>query len=171
MDALRRQPHEHHFERTFPVKGVVSGSSVLTPDTQGTDAARIDTTAGCCHMIIGGGGHSGFTPPSAFDTPYDGVLIVGVGDGNPQKQHPTIVVTEPAAWSAYRDVTTPYGFATFDVDPDAGEGLTTMTVTHYGAQKGSSVYASVDTCVLQRPVLRGTGDQAARRHAAAAVAR
>jgi hypothetical protein len=71
-------------------------------------------------------------------------------------------VTEPAAWSAYRDVTTPYGFATFDVDPDAGAGLTTITVTHYGAQKGSSVYAPVDTCVLRRPSRhngQGRGDR------------
>jgi hypothetical protein len=149
--------HEHHFERTFPVKGVVPGSSVLTPATRGTDAASIDTTAGCCHMIIGGGGHSGFTPPSAFDTPHDGVLIAGVGPGSPQAQHPTIVVTEPAAWSAYRDVTTPYGFATFDVDPAAANGMTTITVTHYGAQKGSSVYAPVDTCVLRRPSRRLAG--------------
>jgi hypothetical protein len=152
--------HEHHFERTFPVKGVVPGSALLTPQAHGTDAASIDTTAGCCHMIIGGGGHSGFTPPSAFDTPHDGVLIAGVGNGSPQQQHPTIIVTEPAAWSAYRDVTTPYGFATFDVDPDAGAGLTTITVTHYGAQKGSSVYAPVDTCVLRRPSRRhGHGDR------------
>ena len=146
--------HEHHFERTFPVKGVVPGSSLLTPATQGADPTTIDTTAGTVHMIIGGGGHSGFTPPSAFDTPHDGVLIVGVGPGGPQSQHHTITVTEPAAWSAYRDVTTPYGFATFDVDPQAGRGMTTITVTHYGAQKGSSVYAPVDTFVLQRPVGR-----------------
>ena len=160
--------HEHHFERTFPVKGVVSGSSFLTPDTQGTDAASIDTTAGCCHMIIGGGGHSGFTPPSAFDKPHDGVLIDGVGPGSPQQQHPTIIVTEPAAWSAYRDVVTPYGFATFDVDPDAADGQTTMTVTHYGAQKGSSIYVPVDTCVLHRPSRRHAADH--RRQAAAARA-
>jgi hypothetical protein len=85
------------------------------------------------------------------------VLIAGVGPGSPQAQHPTIVVTEPAAWSAYRDVTTPYGFATFDVDPAAANGMTTITVTHYGAQKGSSVYAPVDTCVLRRPSRRLAG--------------
>jgi hypothetical protein len=84
-------------------------------------------------------------------------------------QHPTIVVTEPAAWSAYRDVATPYGFATFDVDPDAGGGLTTITVTHYGAQKGSSVYAPVDTCVLRRPSRRHGQGQSARRLAATAA--
>ena len=107
---------------------------------------------------------------SAFDTPHDGVLIAGVGNGSPQQQHPTVVVTEPAAWSAYRDVTTPYGFATFDVDPDAGNGMTTITVTHYGAQKGSSAYVPVDTCVLRRPSRRHGHTEGDRGLAAAASA-
>ena len=106
-------------------------------------------------MIIGGGGHSAFTPPSAFDMPHDGVVIVGVGPGSPLSQHQTITTTEPAAWSAYRDVVTPYGFATFDVDPQAALGTTTITVTHYGATKGSRIYLPVDTFVLQRPVRHG----------------
>ena len=105
-------------------------------------------------MIIGGGGHSGFTPPSAFDAPHDGVLIVGVGPGSPLSQHQPIRTTEPAAWSAYRDVVTPYGFATFDVDPQGTKGTTTITVTHYGATKRSRIYLPVDTFVLQRPVRR-----------------
>ena len=63
--------HEHHFERTFPVRGVVDQSPLLTPAARGADPAVIDTTSGTVHMIIGGGGHSGFTPPSAFDAPHD----------------------------------------------------------------------------------------------------
>ncbi|MDQ1358458.1 MAG: hypothetical protein QOG44_2831, partial [Acidimicrobiaceae bacterium] len=105
--------HEHHFERTFAVRGTLPGDAGLrTPAPQGDDPLMIDTTKGTVHMIIGGGGHPGFTPATAFDMPHDGVLIVGVEPGNPQVQRAPIVVTEPAPWSAYRDLTTPYGFAT-----------------------------------------------------------
>ena len=144
--------HEHHFERTFAVRGTLPGSAgLLTPAPQGADPAVIDTTKGTVHMIIGGGGHPGFTPGAAFDMPHDGVVIVGVNAGNPQVQRSAIVTTEPAPWSAYRDVSTPYGFATFDVDPDAGHGTTTISVTHYGAAQGSPTYVPVDTCTLVRP--------------------
>src|SRR5215470_7118711 len=77
--------HEHHFERTFPVRGVVSGSTLLTPQPQGSDPQLMDTSTGTVHMIIGGGGHSFPTPVSDFDMPHDGVLITGVGPGNPQQ--------------------------------------------------------------------------------------
>jgi hypothetical protein len=148
--------HEHHFERTFPVKGTLPEQpDLLTPAPQSHNPALIDTTSGAVHMIIGGGGHSGFTPPSAFDSPNDGVLIVGVKPGSPQVPRSTITTTEQAPWSAYRDVTTPYGFATFDVDPDAPGGTTTIKVTHYGAAKGSAVYSPVDTCTLVRPHRHG----------------
>jgi Calcineurin-like phosphoesterase/Purple acid Phosphatase, N-terminal domain len=99
--------HEHHFERTFPVRGVLSGSSLLTPAPQSSDPAVMDTSLGTVHMIIGGGGHSTPTPVADFDMPHDGVLITGVGPGSPQVQHPSITTTEPAPWSAYRDLQTP----------------------------------------------------------------
>jgi hypothetical protein len=142
--------HEHHFERTFPVKGTLN-SDLLTPAPQDDNAKVIDTTKGTVHMIIGGGGHPGFTPPTAFDTPHDGVVIVGVGPGNPQSQHPALTTTEPAPWSAYRDLSTPYGFATFDVNPAATKDTTTITVRHYGAAKGSPVYTPLDSFRLTRP--------------------
>src|SRR6266567_4451682 len=96
--------HEHHFERTFPVRGTLPGTALLTPAPQGSNAAEIDTRAGTGHMIIGGGGHSAPTPLSDFDTPHDGVLIADIGPGNPQSQHASITTTEPAPWSAYRDL-------------------------------------------------------------------
>jgi hypothetical protein len=83
--------------------------------------------------------------------PHDGVLIVGVHPGSPASQHAPIIATEAAPWSAYRDLSTPYGFATFDVDPDAGHGTTTITVTHHGAAKGSPTYSPIDTFTLVRP--------------------
>ena len=143
--------HEHHFERTFPVKGVLPGSALLTPAPQEGNISVMDTSKGAVHMIIGGGGHPFYTPPGAFDTPHDGVVIYDVAPGNPQVQRAAKTTTEPAPWSAYRDVTTPYGFASFDVDPTAPGGMTTITVTHYGAAAGSPTYAPLETTVLTRP--------------------
>jgi hypothetical protein len=144
--------HEHHFERTFPVRGTIPGSTLLTPQPQGSDPAEIDTRDGTVHMIIGGGGHSAPTPVSSFDTPHDGVLITSVGPGSPQSQHPTVTTTEPAPWSAYRDLATPYGFASFDVVPVEYGGTTSITVTHYGAAAGSAVYSPLDQFVMRKPV-------------------
>lgn len=142
--------HEHHFERTFPVRGVLPGSDLLTPAPQASDPSVMDTSAGTVHMIIGGGGHSSPTPVSDFDMPHDGVLITSVGPGSPQSQHPTITTTEPAPWSAYRDLQTPYGFASFDFVPHETGGTTSITVTHYGADKGSSVYSPRDQFVMRK---------------------
>jgi hypothetical protein len=143
--------HEHHFERTFPVKGVLPGSSLLTPAPQATDASVIDTTKGAVHMIIGGGGHSSATPGSAFDNPHDGVLIHDVGPGDPFTQRPSLTTTEPAPWSAYRDLQRPYGFASFDFEPHGPGGHTQITVTHYGADLGSADYQELDRFVLRKP--------------------
>ena len=143
--------HEHHFERTFPVKGVLPGSALLTPAPQEGNISVMDTSKGAVHMIIGGGGHPFYTPPGAFDTPHDGVVIYDVAPGSPQVQRAAKTTTEPAPWSAYRDVTTPYGFASFDVDPTAPGGMTTITVTHYGAAAGSPSYTPLETTVLTRP--------------------
>jgi len=150
--------HEHHFERTFPVRGVLSGSSLLTPAPQSGDPALMDTSLGTVHMIIGGGGHSFPTPAADFDQPHDGVLITAVGPGSPQSQHPTITTTEPAPWSAYRDLQTPYGFASFDVVPHEAGGTTSITVTHYGAALGSPTYSPLDQFVIRKrldPAARG----------------
>jgi hypothetical protein len=144
--------HEHHFERTFPVRGVLPGTALLTPAPQGSDPLEMDTRNGFVHMIIGGGGNASPTPPTKFDDPNDGVLIVGVGAGNP---HASIKTTEPAPWSAYRNLATPYGFASFDVVPAEPGGTTSITVTHYGAAAGSSVYAPLDTFVMRKPVRSG----------------
>ncbi len=161
--------HEHHFERTFPVRGILPGSTLLTPAPQGTDPYLMDTSTGTVHMIIGGGGHSSPTPVSDFDMPHDGVLITAVGPGSPKAQHPTIISTEPAPWSAYRDLATPYGFASFDFVPHEPGGTTSITVTHYGADKGSAVYTQRDQFVMRKALGRGRReDQLAGAAAAAA---
>ena len=154
--------HEHHFERSFPVRGVLPGSTLFTPAPQGTDPGLMDTSTGTVHMIIGGGGHSTPTPVADFDMPHDGVLITSVGPGSPQAQHPTITTTEPAPWSAYRDLQTPYGFASFDVVPHEPGGTTSITVTHYGADLGSPVYSPRDQFVMRKSLnMDQQGDQLA----------
>src|SRR5215467_12043125 len=154
--------HEHHFERSFPVRGILPGSTVLTPAPQGTDPSLMDTSTGTVHMIIGGGGHSTPTPVSDFDMPHDGVLITSVGPGSPQVQHPTITTTEPAPWSAYRDLQTPYGSASFDFVPHEPGGTTSITVTHYGADLGSPVYSPRDQFVMRKSLnVDRQGDQLA----------
>ncbi|WP_026341846.1 purple acid phosphatase family protein [Actinomadura atramentaria] len=144
--------HEHHFERTFPVRGVLPGSALLTPAPRETDPSVIDTTKGAVHMIIGGGGHSSATPWSAFDSPNDGVVITGVGAGGPRSGRASKFATEPAPWSAYRDLMRPYGFASFDFEPHAKRGHTQITVTHYGADLGSRNYEELDRFVLRKPI-------------------
>jgi hypothetical protein len=144
--------HEHHFERSFPVRGVLPGSTLLTPAPQGTDPYLMDTSTGTVHMIIGGGGHSTPTPVADFDMPHDGVLITSVGAGSPQSAHPSITTTEPAPWSAYRDLATPYGFASFDFVPHEPGGTTSITVTHYGAELGSPDYTQRDQFVMRKPL-------------------
>ena len=144
--------HEHHFERTYPVRGILPGAALLTPAPQGSDPVQMDTRDGFVHMIIGGGGNSTPTALSKFDDPHDGVVIVGVGPGSPQQQHASITTTEPAPWSAYRDLATPYGFASFDVAPAEPGGTTSITVTHYGAASGSRVYSPLDSFVMRKPI-------------------
>jgi len=142
--------HEHHFERSFPVRGTLSGSALLTPAPQSSDPTLMDTSLGTVHMIIGGGGHSTPTPVADFDSPHDGVLITSVGAGSPQAGHPSITTTEPAPWSAYRDLVTPYGFASFDFVPHEPGGTTSITVTHYGAEVGSPDYTQRDQFVMRK---------------------
>jgi 3',5'-cyclic AMP phosphodiesterase CpdA len=146
--------HEHHFERTFPVKGVLPGTSLLTPAPQATDRSVMDTTKGAVHMTIGGGGQPNTTPRYAFDRPYDGVVLYDVGPGDPQRRHEPFTTTEPAPWSAYRDLQRPYGFAAFDVEPQVPGGLTQITVTHYGARLGSPDYRELDRFILRKPLRR-----------------
>jgi hypothetical protein len=147
--------HEHHFERSFPVRGTLPGSTLLTPAPQSSDPTLMDTSLGTVHMIIGGGGHSTPTPVAAFDAPHDGVLITSVGAGSPQAAHPAMTTTEPAPWSAYRDLVTPYGFASFDFVPVEPGGTSSITVTHYGAEVGSPDYTQRDQFVMRKSIRRG----------------
>ncbi|MGH9154076.1 MAG: purple acid phosphatase family protein [Acidimicrobiales bacterium] len=142
--------HEHHYERTHPVRGVVSGSSVLTPAVTGTGAdGSVDTTTGTVHVTIGVGGNPVPAGAAAPDTPR-GLVICEVGAaGNGQR--PARKVSETAEWLAARADDHPYGFTAFDVDPGSPGGWTRIEAVHYGARAGSVRYRPVDRFTLTRP--------------------
>lgn len=143
--------HEHHYERSHPVRGVVSGSPTLTPNPVATDIQRIDTSRGTVHMILGGGGTSA---PSNQDLYYPAraKVVTGVGPVGSNGKRPPIYEMEQAPWSAVRDHDHAYGFAAFDVDPGEPAGKTTITVTYYdslGSGRGELV--PFESFVLERP--------------------
>ena len=83
----------------------------------------------------------------------------------PSRQRPC-PTTEPGSWSAYRDLRTPYGFASFDFVPHEPGGTTSITVTHYGAVLGSPVYSPLDTFVMRKSLRNGRRAGLGRRAAA-----
>jgi hypothetical protein len=141
--------HEHHFQQSFPVRGVVPGSELLTPAPQGTDPVELDSTAGTVHLTIGCGGHP-FTTPTRSLEPGQGVVIAEVGAGDPMHQHRAAVTTEPASWLAYRDEGT-FGFAAFDVNPAEPGGTTSIEVTYYANEPGRTNYRPKRQFVLRKP--------------------
>ena len=124
--------HEHDYERSLAVRGVVSGSETLTPNPVSTATDNIDSTYGTVHMILGGGGVSGTTNGAFFkDGTAKVITAVSATPGSNGKRTPTYV-KEQAVWSAVRDLEHPYGFAAFTVDPGRHPGdTTTMHVTYY----------------------------------------
>src|SRR5260221_5373086 len=135
--------HEHHFERSFPVRGVLPGSALLTPApvrTERRDSAEFDTRYGTVHLTIGGGGHPYRTPGRRLHGPHEGVVIAGVQRGDPLVQRRSVIETEPADWSAHSDTKAAFGFASFDVAPVEAGGSTSVTGAHCAAADGSASY-------------------------------
>jgi 3',5'-cyclic AMP phosphodiesterase CpdA len=128
--------HEHNYERSLAVRGVVSGSETLTPNPASSATDDIDTTHGTVHMVFGGGGVSATTNQLFFTDGTAKVLTaVSATPGQNGKRTPTYV-KEQAVWSAVRDQVHPYGFAAFTVDPGRWPGDTTrMFVTYYNVNK------------------------------------
>src|SRR5262245_44805346 len=153
--------HEHHFERSFPVRGALPGSALLTPAPAPADAARrgdpadFDTRYGTVHLTIGGGGHPYRVPARSLHGPCEGIVIAGVEPGDPLVQRRSVIETEPAAWSAYRDTKAAFGFASFDVAPVESGGTTSITITYWAASDGSSSYRPRDRVVLRKPLRAG----------------
>ncbi|WP_329371968.1 metallophosphoesterase family protein [Streptomyces sp. NBC_00669] len=143
--------HEHNYERSLAVRGVVSGSETLTPNPASTRTDDIDTGLGTVHMVLGGGGVSGTTNQSFFK---DGTakVLTAVADSRPEggKRAPTYV-KEEAVWTGVRDIEHPYGFAAFTVDPGRFPGDTTrLHVTYYNVDKPAGELSVFEKFTLHR---------------------
>ncbi|SDX33356.1 3',5'-cyclic AMP phosphodiesterase CpdA [Amycolatopsis xylanica] len=143
--------HEHHYERTLAVRGVVSGSETLTPNPASTATDVVDTSQGTVHMVLGGGGVS--RPTNHLFFPQGKAkVITGVGEPGPNGKRPSKYAFESAVWSAKRDAEHPYGFAAFTVDPGRRPGdLTRMHVTYYNVNKPYGELSVFEQFTLQRP--------------------
>ena len=143
--------HEHDYERSFPVRGVVSGTETLTPNPASTNKTVIDSSKGTTHMVLGGGGVSG-TTNQAFFPANKGKVITAVGAppaGGGKR--PSTYVFEETPWSAFRDAEHPYGFAAFTVDPGSGPGAETrIYVTYYNVTIPTGEITPLETFTLQR---------------------
>ncbi|WP_308429052.1 purple acid phosphatase family protein [Streptomyces brasiliensis] len=142
--------HEHHYERSHPVRGQQQNAT-LTPIPAATRTDVIDTTQGTVHMVIGGGGTSAPSNQLFFNPPACRVITsVTAPDSSTGKRSP-VYTREDAPWSAVRDAANSYGFASFDVDPGKPGGLTTITVTYYDVTGTQGEMKPFETFTLQRP--------------------
>jgi hypothetical protein len=126
--------HEHNYERSLAVRGVVAGSETLTPNPVSHATDVIDTSMGTVHMVLGGGGVSGTTNQSFFK---DGTAkVITAVSKNSGGGHSSVYAKEQAIWAGTRDADHPYGFAAFTVDPGRFPGDTTrLHVTYYNVNK------------------------------------
>jgi 3',5'-cyclic AMP phosphodiesterase CpdA len=142
--------HEHHYERSHPVRGWESNAT-RTPVATATAKDVIDTSRGTVHMVIGGGGTSSPTNQRLFDPPQCRV-VTAVGELDPATgRRPSIYVNEQAPWSAVRNAAHSYGFAAFSVDPGLQPGgITTIKVTYYDVAGPDGQLAPFETFTLRR---------------------
>ncbi len=143
--------HEHHYERSLAVRGVVPGSETLTPNPVSSATEVIDTTQGTVHMVLGGGGVSGTSNQTFYqDGSAKVITAVSATAGSNGKRTPTYV-KEQAVWSGVRDSEHPYGFAAFTVDPGRHPGdVTSLSVTYYNVNKPHGDLSVFETFTMQR---------------------
>jgi hypothetical protein len=142
--------HEHHYERSHPVRGTQDTASG-TPIAVETHGDVIDTTKGTVHVVIGSGGTSSPSNTLLFAEPKCRV-VTDVGPYDPAiKRKPAIYVVEDAPWSAFRDLENPYGFVAFDVDPGQPGGNTSIKATHYAVNGPYGRISVVEEFTLTRP--------------------
>ena len=143
--------HEHHYERSHPIRGRESNPT-LTPIPVSTATDAIDTSKGTVHMVIGGGGTSRPSNHEFFNPPQCRV-ITAVGEHNPATgKRPPVYVMEPAPWSAVRNAAHAYGFAAFALDPGSRPGgPTTIKVTYYDVVGAGGQLAPFESFTLTRP--------------------
>jgi hypothetical protein len=144
--------HEHDYERSLAVRGVVAGSETLTPNPVSDKKDVIDSTRGTVHMILGGGGVSGTTNGKFFNDGTGKVLVAVSDKPDPNSgKRVSTYVREKAVWSAVRDIEHPYGFAAFTVDPGRQRGgITSMYVTYYNVNKPNGDLTVFEKFTLQR---------------------
>lgn len=122
--------HEHHYERSLPVRGVVPGSTTLTPaPTVTTGSDVVDSSAGTVHMLVGTGGSSSPSAHALFDPPACRVVTSVVDPPPGRHSRRSVFQREPAPWLAVRDREHPYAVASFEVSPDGPDGTSTIRVT------------------------------------------
>jgi 3',5'-cyclic AMP phosphodiesterase CpdA len=143
--------HEHHYERSHPIRGRESNAT-LTPVPTATTTDVIDTTQGTVHMVIGGGGTSAPSNQLFFNPPACRV-ITAVGEPDPKTgKRPPVYVKEQAPWSAVRNAAHAYGFAAFTLDPGSDRGGTTsIKVVYYDVVGPDGQLAPFETFTLHRP--------------------
>jgi hypothetical protein len=143
--------HEHNYERSLAIRGVISGSETLTPNPASTRTDDIDTGLGTVHMVLGGGGVSGTTNQSFFkDGTGKVITAVSATPGSNGKRTATYV-QEEAVWTGVRDLDHPYGFAAFTVDPGRFAGDTTrLHVTYYNVNKPNGDLSVFEQFTLHR---------------------
>ena len=150
--------HEHHYERTQPVRGTAD-PTLLTPQPVASATSNysetnvIDTTQGTVHMIIGGGGTSAPSNQLLTTPPVCQVLTsVGPGRGANNGHLTPNYTQENAIWSSVRDQAFAYGFAAFSVDPGTRRGgQTSIEVTYYRVTDFGGELSAYDTFTLVRP--------------------
>jgi 3',5'-cyclic AMP phosphodiesterase CpdA len=144
--------HEHHYERSHPIRGRESNAT-LTPLPAATTTDVIDTTQGTVHMVIGGGGTSVPSNQLFFNPPACRV-ITAVGDKPDPKtgKRPPVYVKEHAPWSAVRNAAHAYGFAAFTLDPGSARGgITSIKVVYYDVVGPDGQLAPFESFTLRRP--------------------
>ncbi|MER6271381.1 metallophosphoesterase family protein [Streptomyces sp900105755] len=143
--------HEHNYERSLAVRGVVNGSETLTPNPVSRATDDIDADLGTVHMILGGGGVSGTTNQKFFNDGTGKVITAVSATAGSNGKRTSTYVQEKAVWVGVRDVEHPYGFAAFTVDPGRHPGDTTrMHVTYYNVNKPNGDLSVFETFSLHR---------------------
>jgi hypothetical protein len=133
--------HEHHYERSHPIRGTLP-TDTLTPEV---------VDGGTVHLVIGGGGTSIPSNRLFFPEPRCQVLMGVDGIDPVLKKRTPRYVEEAAPWSVFRDKEHPYGFVMFDVDPGSPGGQTSIEATYFALSGPLGTMTPVDHFTLRKP--------------------
>lgn len=143
--------HEHDYERSLAVRGIVSGSETLTPNPVSQRTDVIDSEHGTVHMVLGGGGVSGTSNQTFFNDGTAKVLTAVSAKAGANGKRVGTFAQEKAVWVGVRDSEHPYGFAAFTVDPGQRPGtMTSIHVTYYNVNKPHGDLSVFERFTLQR---------------------